>query len=58
MPRPRKYNTDEERRAAIRQASLKYYNKNREALNARRVKARKSKRGAIKAAQKEPSAGA
>jgi hypothetical protein len=56
VPRPKKYHTEEERREAIRQASLKYYNTNREAVNARRARAKRSKRAAIKAAQKETSA--
>ena len=53
MPRPKKYHIEEERREAIRQAAHKYYNTHREAISARRVKARKSKRAAMKAGQKE-----
>ena len=41
MPRPRKYHTEEARREAIRQASRKYYNTHREAINARRGERRK-----------------
>ena len=57
MGRPRKYATEEERREAARQRNRKYYNANREAINARRVKAFKRKRAAIKAAQEETLAG-
>jgi hypothetical protein len=57
MGRPRKYATEEERREAVRQTYRKYYNAHREAINARRVKAKKRKRAARKVGQKETSAG-
>ena len=53
MPRPKKYHTEEERREGIRQSQRKYYNTHREAISARRAKAYKSKRAAIKAGLKE-----
>ena len=40
MRRRKKYHTEEERREAPRQASRKYYNTHREAVNARRASAR------------------
>ena len=57
MPRPKKYDTDEERREGARQSQRKYFNANREAIYARRAKRAKRKQAAIKAMQKEPSAG-
>jgi hypothetical protein len=57
VPRPKKYRTEEERREAARQRNRKYYNAHREALSVRRAETHKSKRAAIKVAQKEPSAG-
>jgi hypothetical protein len=51
--RPRKYATEEERREAARQKNRKYYNTHREAIFARRAKANKRKRAAIRAGQKE-----
>jgi hypothetical protein len=53
MGRPKKYHTEEELREASRQASLKYYNTHRDAINARRAKATKRKRAAMKAVRKE-----
>ena len=53
MGRPKKYHTDEERREAARQRYRKYYNANREALNARRTERDRKKRVAMKAGQKE-----
>ena len=55
-PRPKKYDTDEERREGARQSQRKYFNANREAIYARRAKRAKRKQAAIKAMQKEPSA--
>ena len=57
MPRPKRYHTEEERREGARQRNRKYYNAHREALSVRRAKAYKRKRAAIKAGQKETSAG-
>ena len=57
MPMPKKYRTEEKRREARRQSQRKYYNTHREAINDRRAKAYKRKRAAIKAGQKEASAG-
>ena len=58
MPRPKKYDTEKERREAIRKNKLKYYHAHPEAtIYARRAKRSKSKRTAINAEQKEPSAG-
>ena len=48
---------EEARREAIRQASRKYYNTHREAIFARRAKATKRKRAAMKAVRKETSPG-
>ncbi len=56
MPRPKKYDTDEERREGARQSQRKYFNATREAIYARPGK-RLRKQAAIKAMQKEPSAG-
>jgi hypothetical protein len=56
VPRGKKYHTEEERREAIRQSYRKYYNANREAINARRAVINKRKRAAIKAGQKVTSA--
>jgi hypothetical protein len=56
MGRPKKYHTDEERREAIRQSKRKYYNVNRDAINAGRAKRLKKRRAAIKAGQKVASA--
>ena len=53
MPMPKKYHTEEERRAAVRQSQRKYYYAHREAINARRATRSKSKRAAIKAGQKD-----
>jgi len=53
VSRPRKYHTQEERREAVRQSQRKYYNANREAISAKRAKAYKRKRAAMKVAQKE-----
>ena len=52
MGRPKKYHTEEELREARCQKSRKYYNTHREAIYARRAKAHKRKRAAIKAGQK------
>ena len=57
MPRPRKYATEEERREAVRESQRKYYNTHREAIFARRAKATKRKRAAMKAVRKVTSAG-
>ena len=57
MPRPKKYHTEEELREARCQKSRKYYNTHREAIFARRAKADRRKRAAIKAGQKVTSAG-
>ena len=56
MPRARKYNTEEEHLEAIRQSKRKYYNVNRDAINAGRAKRVKKRRAAIKAGQKVASA--
>jgi hypothetical protein len=50
--RPKKYHTEEARREAIRHNQRKYYNANRETLNARHTERDKKKRAAIKAGQK------
>ena len=57
MGRPKKYHTEEELRDARCQKSRKYYNTHREAIFARRAKATKRKRAAMKAVRKETSAG-
>ena len=57
MPRLKKHHTDEERREARLEGYRKYYKANREAITGRRKRAYKRKRAAIKAGQKEPSAG-
>jgi hypothetical protein len=51
--RPKKYHTEEERREAARQSQRTYYDANREAISARRAKAYKRKRAAIKEGRKE-----
>ena len=53
MPRPKKYHTEEERREAARQRNRKYFNANRETLNARHTERDRKRREAMKAAQKE-----
>ena len=57
MPRPKKYHTQEERREAARQSLRKYVEANREAINARQVERARKRRAAIKAGQKDTSAG-
>jgi hypothetical protein len=52
VPRPKKYHTEEERREAARQRNRKYYNANRETLNARHTERDRKKRAAMKAGQK------
>ena len=47
--RPKKYHTEEERREGARERNRKYYNTHRKAISARRAKAHKRKRAAIKA---------
>jgi hypothetical protein len=56
LPRPRKYHTDEERREAACRYQRKYREANRKTINRRRAQAYKSKRAAIEAVQKGPSA--
>jgi hypothetical protein len=56
VPRPRKYHTDEERREAACRYERKYREANRKTINRRRAQAYKSKRAAIEAVQKGPSA--
>ncbi len=53
MPRGKKYPTEEERREAVRQNQRKYYNAHRKAISAKRAKAYKRKRAAMKAVRKE-----
>ena len=53
MPRPKKYQTDQERREARRQSQRKYYSSHREAISARQAKRDRSKRPAIEVGQKE-----
>ncbi len=57
MGRPKKYHTEEELREARCQKSRKYYNTHREAIFARRAKATKRKRAAMKTVRKVTSAG-
>ena len=57
MPKLKKYHTDEERREGARQSQRKYFKANREAIYARRAKRAKRNQAAIKAVQKDPSAG-
>jgi hypothetical protein len=53
VPRLKKYHTDEERREAARKRQRKYYNANRETLNARHTERDRKKRAAMKAERKE-----
>ena len=57
MGRPKKYHTEEERCEAHCQTARKYYNTHREAIFARRAKATKRKRAAMKAVRKVTWAG-
>ena len=57
MPRPRKYHTEEERPEGGRQSQRKYYYAHRKTISRQRKKAYKIKQAAMKAGQKEPSAG-
>jgi hypothetical protein len=50
--RPKKYHTEEERREGARRRNRKYYHAHRETIRARQTEAHKTKRAAIKAAQK------
>jgi hypothetical protein len=57
VPRPRKYHTEEERPEGGRQSQRKYYYAHRKTISRQRKKAYKIKQAAMKAGQKEPSAG-